>query len=838
MPAIPTQSLSDMKSADISLECPYRKLLTLAADAGRDSMVIEEILQCLDAHPLLIDLPRVLQGLVNTLAVMDIPPVLTIGVCDPKQWIEECKWIISNRSNPAFIYKLGALFYCGDERRQRNPILGKGVQDHAFPYATLWHEPADVESEQDYYRLLGQLFSICLQSSNGQGLWGQRYSAYLELRALCARQELTIPVDLNLWANSAMFVQGCRLFDVSSSVDYLAEYFPPIARLARYYGGEEPPERHGGGSHSQSRRAVAKDAGYGVLVSQGEAEFPLEDPDDPDLLAGFISFASQPIDNDLDEALPPGELTAQSEMCLLDTGNEFRPFVADLLSHQGMLAHIARARQFLPFGYNLLTLSELANLLFGVTDEFVQCRERLRIAPQHEQRSIRRRLEALLALHLMLWFGRSLADCKKLKISERDARPAAVLELIPADETGSAEFRFFAPRPEYSAEEVMPRESVRASQKTISVPDLVGACAFVMSLYEASPEAAGTVFRCQIKELEREMRALLDELGGGDPRYTILKIRSYLQRQIIADSHDIVGATLLSGVPCLSANTALYYSQLDVNYLRGLYCSSVRQVITKVYACVGLEASIAEVPVIASAAVGARNCLKLDAVKANLKAMLEVLRKRPRTGLQELVRWHNCYTLWVVQMFMIATGCRAIRNPLKSASEFDSRSWHGALGDKGTDDGHMSRLVALPDIVRRQLHAYEAHCDAIRAYLCGQQEPKFGFFLRLAAAEDLRYEEIRPLHIREVMREIEGFITHPVNGFRKLVRTELTERGCPPEVLAAYMGHWLHGEEPQDIFSSFCPRMYIQNLHDYLLPLMRELGWTVRNSHLVLEVEQ
>jgi len=268
----------------------------------------------------------------------------------------------------------------------------------------------------------------------------------------------------------------------------------------------------------------------------------------------------------------------------------------------------------------------------------------------------------------------------------------------------------------------------------------------------------------------------------------------------------------------------------------------VRQVITKIYACVGLEASIAEVPVIASAAVGARNCLKLNAVKANRKAMLEVLRKRPRTGLQELVHWHNCYTLWVVQMFMIATGCRAISNPLKSASEFDSRFWHGALGDKGTDDGHMSRLVALPDIVRRQLQAYEAHCDAIRvvlsAYLSAQQEPKFGFFLRLAAAEGLRYEEIRPLHVREVMREIEGFITHPVNGFRKLVRTELTERGCPPEVLAAYMGHWLHGEEPQDIFSSFCPGIYIQNLHDYLLPLMRELGWTVRNSHLVSEVEQ
>ena len=87
------------------------------------------------------------------------------------------------------------------------------------------------------------------------------------------------------------------------------------------------------------------------------------------------------------------------------------------------------------------------------------------------------------------------------------------------------------------------------------------------------------------------------------------------------------------------------------------------------------------------------------------------------------------------------------------------------------------------------------------------------------------------------MCQIEGFTPHPVNGFRKLLRTELAERGCPPEALSAFMGHWLSGEEPQDAFSSFCPRTYVQDLHAYLLPLMRELGWMVRNSHLVMEVD-
>lgn len=142
------------------------------------------------------------------------------------------------------------------------------------------------------------------------------------------------------------------------------------------------------------------------------------------------------------------------------------------------------------------------------------------------------------------------------------------------------------------------------------------------------------MFSCQVKTLEQEVRVVLSELGGGDPRYTIHKLRSYLHRQIIADSHDVVAATMLSGVPCLSANTPLYYCQYDVNYLRNLYCRSVRKVLEGVYACAGLELEVStpEVPAVAGTAVGARNCLRLDTVKTNLEALLLVLRKRPRKG--------------------------------------------------------------------------------------------------------------------------------------------------------------------------------------------------------------
>jgi hypothetical protein len=129
------------------------------------------------------------------------------------------------------------------------------------------------------------------------------------------------------------------------------------------------------------------------------------------------------------------------------------------------------------------------------------CRERIRTAPALAQIQIRRRLEALLVLHLMLWFGRSLEDCKKLWIAERNARPSKVLELVLADEAGPAEFRFFAPTPDYAAEEQLPREAVRESQPVIAVPDMVGTAALVMAVRDLSPVNGSAIITCKVKDL-------------------------------------------------------------------------------------------------------------------------------------------------------------------------------------------------------------------------------------------------------------------------------------------------------------------------------------------------
>ena len=59
--------------------------------------------------------------------------------------------------------------------------------------------------------------------------------------------------------------------------------------------------------------------------------------------------------------------------------------------------------------------------------------------------------------------------------------------------------------------------------------------------------------------------------------------------------------------------------------------------------------------------------------------------------------------------------------------------------------------------------------------------------------------------------------------------------GCPSEALAAFMGHWLRGEEPQDAYSTFCPAVYAKVLDEWITPLLRELGWSALSSQWVTE---
>ncbi|EOW2182799.1 hypothetical protein ACNZ8Q_004330 [Pseudomonas aeruginosa] len=153
----------------------------------------------------------------------------------------------------------------------------------------------------------------------------------------------------------------------------------------------------------------------------------------------------------------------------------------------------------------------------------------------------------------------------------------------------------------------------------------------------------------------------------------------------------------------------------------------------------------------------------------------------------------------------------------------------------------MSRLICMPPMLRRQIAHYFLHCAAISQELTGYLPQddgggrwSRGFFLRITPT-GWRRDEITPSRIYRQMKLVPGYTTHRINGYRKFLRTELTERGCPAEPLAAFMGHWLRGEEPLDAYSSFCPATYARTIDEWITPLLKELGWSALASSWVTE---
>ncbi|MCR4507772.1 hypothetical protein NUV66_00530 [Pseudomonas sp. 32.2.56] len=812
----------------------HSALLRLALEQGQSPRIIGRILKLLGAHPELIDLPRAVDQFVRVLRTCNVGVPIYFENSDLVVWREACGWLISLARQPNIRALLGEQFFLGETRPVRNPVHGRGVTKFGFPHASLLHVPSDYENAQDYERLLAQLL-VASQKIGTNRLADHRYNVYQALGKLCGLTTFSIPPELTVWGEADEFLAGCREFEPRKSISENAESFAAITRFVRYCNGELPRVGGGGGGHGGKRKESSRPE-LNHLISEDIRGFVLGDPDDPDQLPGHYDILVEHTDT-ADADLAPGEISPSTEIWVLDDDGCVRPYVADLLGQKNFEWHIVRSRQFLPFSYNQLTLLELRNLLFGASDLFHSCLQELSCTKDTAR--IQLRMESIVALHISLWLGQSTTQVVQLSIVDDEEDEADGLALIQGDH---AQFSMIVRRPDLAGDEHWQASSgVRVSLLRILLPDLAGSTQLVKQLFKAFPHSSNQVFTYQTEQLDADISALLLELGAGDRRYTRTKLRGYVFHQIVTDTQDVAAASMLSGVEIPSAQTPRFYLQLDANHLRNIYTTSLARVLTQVYACAGLAYEPVDFSPVQQGGVGATHCLLPATIASNVKAMAAVLRKKASGRLSEMLAWHNCYTLFTVQMFMLVTGCRAIRNPLMLLDEFNSVLGMGALSDKDADDRHMSRLICMPLMLRRQITNYFDHCTSISrqfiGYLSQNEEDNRwsrGFFLWISPT-GVRRTEITPNTIYQQMEQVAGYTPHRVNGYRKVIRTELTERGCPPEALAAFMGHWLMGEEPQDGYSSFSPAAYANVLDEWITPLLRGLGWSALSSQWMTE---
>ena len=177
---------------------------------------------------------------------------------------------------------------------------------------------------------------------------------------------------------------------------------------------------------------------------------------------------------------------------------------------------------------------------------------------------------------------------------------------------------------------------------------------------------------------------------------------------------------------------------------------------------------------------------------------------------------HNFYTLYVLEFFAASVGIRGVTTPYLGLDEVDKETGFAVLTEK------TIRPVWLPPKMVMQMELYH---DYLRAYARTRPLPK-GPDGRPAPCFLLDDREntllVTPTVKTEYLRRNAQF-NYAASIFRRFIRNELRESGCPGQVAEAWLSHASRGEEIYHKYSQFSLGAYRQALQYYLVPILDDL---------------
>ena len=332
-------------------------------------------------------------------------------------------------------------------------------------------------------------------------------------------------------------------------------------------------------------------------------------------------------------------------------------------------------------------------------------------------------------------------------------------------------------------------------------------------------------------------------------RLTIKRIEWYLHnllsRQI---GGDLTTAMLLNGREDYLGGPPLHYTAVHVSHLQELYHDCCTRVISDhqremAARCPDTPPKSLQATLWFHAWGGTSGTTfrpRRRAVRvmvARLQERLEFLKQAPRS-IEKLIRIHNNLVRYTAVLFAYSTGFRAVTSPILPPSQIDNTTGFAVITDKDGLDYYNARIVWLPPVCLKQYHLYLEHLDALFPKLEHLDLAAFNalkillespiisdrlplFFMLTHTGKSTK---ITPTDLWKDIRKNLRFDL-PGNASRHYLRSFLLEQGCPPEIIAAFMGHWERGEEPWGRYSALSPTLYAATLGKYLTPLLEEDGW-------------
>jgi hypothetical protein len=506
------------------------------------------------------------------------------------------------------------------------------------------------------------------------------------------------------------------------------------------------------------------------------------------------------------------------------------------------LNHVVMANQMFPWSYGTLALAEL--------DELMKRSNALKLIASNRELSPREldELELLALVNVMFWTGNSLERARRLNYFGFPAANRNVnLALIPATDKEIPRWRIAAPLPTYRRPQPEVSDKLdRAPFEYLELPDVADASRLVLELIRqrslhgldrnvrsenaGQRRASALVFWQKKNWYETGLKKLT---AGRDPQSRITKTRisSYLFSRILqATKNDYVVASIVTGRDLPLARVRLFYACPSANRLQSVYVKTAAKIRGELDRILGVMPT--ERPLFSlepeDSYIGNRLCPKIAAVRVAIGELIQRISDLSNYQSDEEYRqYHNYYTLYTIMMFAYSTGIRGIRTPYLDPGEiFQSVGKNGVsvITDKDSGIGYKAKLAWIPPSLMKHM---EYHSDFVSRspFLYEAQTRNWPcFFIK---QEMKGIEEVRPGTLATFTGDfIQQFLPFPANIHRRFVSSELLDRGCPAEVVEAWMGHWHRGEEWWGPSSSLTFKQYCEALRFHLVPLLEnEIGF-------------
>lgn len=661
--------------------------------------------------------------------------------------------------------------------------------------------------------------------------------------------------------------------------------------LAHELGAEGHGGGGGGRKGKHRRKASGWHDGYLRFVSGYIQETQLQDPDEsygakgcvPQVVTvsgthiGEDEAVQLKIKEQLQAGLDLAENAVDGDLFLAEDKSQ-DTVVRLLLRNQ--VNHVIKANQLLKTQWSQANAWEIAALL--------QLCNRIHNGERFyaELNNVAHELPALIMI--MLWTGATLKEAvtgfrwvhndepRRVRVSYVDAEQIEDCYLLikphtvgrkkkPIGETES----FLHPRHEF-----------------FRVPDLIGLKKYIQRAFlekKITENGSYKLFKHQTETYRVMLSYLLRHHLPSGHRLNEHKISMYLfNRMITETSGDIADAILMTGRYHPLGQTLLHYTSPSVERLQELYKKTIDNIYKDLEAegyqklpetdepsvvdCLVKEQVSSETDTLVQLglfdgvpepgnqdleASGSNNPEPYPVIgsdflptQAAVQAMIKTLRSKIEGSIKSIILldqetlsairdYHNAYSLYTLSMLGYATGYRAVKDPFLELEEIDPDTGLAVISDKDGPELYNARLVWVPEVVRQQLSHYRDHVNRLMPILeqVDLQQASFGakqhMPLIFLLEPPFHWVQARPKTLQPLLQDL---LPLPINVNRRFLRTNLREKGCPAEVVDAFMGHWGRGQEPWGKHSSMSAYDLIEVLKPYIERLLNALGYQALRS--------